>query len=324
MVTIIPVASGKGGTGKSVFAVNLAVALAMKRKTVILIDLDLGSSNLHSFLGIDPARPGIGSFIFKKVRNLEALLIDTEIKQLFFIPGSSGFPATANLNYFMKNRIIAGIQHLMADYIICDLGAGSSIDVIDFFLMSPCGFIITIPEPTSIISAYSFIKSSLYRLLYRSFPPKSMERKAIYEFIREKDVKSDLSFFDLIEKLSHSDTIAGEKARKHINGFHPRIVINNGRTPKDIDIGARLRELTKQYCGVTVEFFGFLYRNSEITQSIFEKRPVILKNPASMFSRALHDIASKLIDSVYRTIPPLYEADEDLAELKEKIENHPT
>jgi flagellar biosynthesis protein FlhG len=319
MVTIIPVASGKGGTGKSVFAVNLAVALAMKRKTVILIDLDLGSSNLHTFLGMDPAKPGIGNFVYKQVRNLEALLIDTDIKQLFFIPGNSGLPATANLHYFMKKKIINGIKHLMADYIICDLGAGSSIDVIDFFLMSHCGFIITIPEPTSIISAYSFIKSTLYRLLYRSFPPKSMQRKIIFEFLSEKNVKSDLSFSNLIEKLSQSDINAGEKAKKQLKCYTPRIVINNGRTAKDLDIGAKLRELTKQNCGVTLEYFGFLYRNSEITQSIFEKSPVILKNPASMFSKALDDIASKLIDSGYRVTQPLYEADEDLAELKEKI-----
>ena len=48
---IIPIASGKGGVGKSLLAANLSVALAEAGKKVILTDLDLGASNLHIFLG---------------------------------------------------------------------------------------------------------------------------------------------------------------------------------------------------------------------------------------------------------------------------------
>ena len=45
MNRIIPIASGKGGVGKSVFAVNYAISLAKSGKTVILVDLDLGRLN---------------------------------------------------------------------------------------------------------------------------------------------------------------------------------------------------------------------------------------------------------------------------------------
>ena len=60
---IIPIASGKGGVGKSLVAANLAIALGQAGKTVYLADLDLGGSNLHMILGVRPGREGLGTFL---------------------------------------------------------------------------------------------------------------------------------------------------------------------------------------------------------------------------------------------------------------------
>ncbi|MBR6216237.1 MAG: P-loop NTPase, partial [Spirochaetaceae bacterium] len=37
---IIPIASGKGGVGKSLVSANFAIALAQSGKRVVLVDLD--------------------------------------------------------------------------------------------------------------------------------------------------------------------------------------------------------------------------------------------------------------------------------------------
>lgn len=49
----IVIASGKGGTGKTMFAANLGTSLAKQGHKVVLIDLDTGLRNLDLYLGIE-------------------------------------------------------------------------------------------------------------------------------------------------------------------------------------------------------------------------------------------------------------------------------
>jgi flagellar biosynthesis protein FlhG len=51
MVTLISVASGKGGVGKSVVSANLALALAKRGRQVLLADLDVGGADAHIMFG---------------------------------------------------------------------------------------------------------------------------------------------------------------------------------------------------------------------------------------------------------------------------------
>jgi len=50
MPRIYPIGGGKGGVGKSFITANLGALLAKQGKRVVLVDLDLGGSNLHTFL----------------------------------------------------------------------------------------------------------------------------------------------------------------------------------------------------------------------------------------------------------------------------------
>ena len=65
--TIIPICSGKGGVGKSLVCANLAIATAQKGHSTIVIDLDLGGGNLHSFLGLPNTHPGIGDYLKARI-----------------------------------------------------------------------------------------------------------------------------------------------------------------------------------------------------------------------------------------------------------------
>ena len=48
-----------------------------------------------------------------------------------------------------KRKLVRSIQSLDSDTILVDLGAGNSLSVLDFFLMSDGEILVVTPEPTS-------------------------------------------------------------------------------------------------------------------------------------------------------------------------------
>jgi len=315
MKTIIPIASGKGGVGKTIFTANLAVTLAKMGKTVIAIDLDLGSSNLHTCLGIKNRHPGIGNFIYKKEVTLESLVVKTDIDRLYFIPGDSLIPGTANLQYFVKKKLIRSIQNLVADYILLDLGAGTSYNIIDFFLISKTGLIVTTPETTSILSAYAFLKTTMFRMLMRSFPAKSKEREIIHNLLTDRMEGTDISFITLTEALGNINPDSGAFSLKQINNFYPRVVLNIGRNKQAINIGSKLRQICKKNIGINMEYIGFIEYTEQVSESIINRKTLVLTNPNSQFARALRKIAENIVQIGYIDKPVLYDSDEDINNL---------
>ena len=53
MGKVVVVASGKGGTGKTMFAANIGASLALEGHKTLLIDMDTGLRNLDLYLGLE-------------------------------------------------------------------------------------------------------------------------------------------------------------------------------------------------------------------------------------------------------------------------------
>lgn len=321
MNTILPVASGKGGVGKTVVSANLAYCLARRGKAVVVVDLDLGGSNLHTCLGIKNKHPGIGSLIHRQASSLESLLVETEFPRLYFIPGDALLPDTANLPYFAKQKIIRELGNLVADYVILDLGSGSSYNTIDFFLTSPSGIIVTTPEATALLNAYSFVKASLFRLIHRTFPPRSNERRIIRDFAARRIEGSEASLQDLVSELREHSASAAEEAEAQILRFLPRVVLNMGRTARDLSVGARLRVISRRNLNVEVEYIGFLRRDDAVPESLAQRKPTCAGEPTSAFSRSMDMLVQRMLAKPLGESPKLYEGDQDLAELEELSAN---
>ena len=67
-------------------------------------------------------------------------------------------------------RVLNKLRALDVDVVLIDLGAGTSFNIIDFFLISDVALLAVVPEPTSIENGYRFIKSALYRRLRDAAP----------------------------------------------------------------------------------------------------------------------------------------------------------
>ena len=161
------VGGGKGGVGKSIVTLLLGASLARLGRRVIMVDADLGGSNLHTLTGLRYPEHTVADFISRKVETIEQLVADTPVKNLKLICGADDILGVANPKFAQKTRLFAHLERLKADIILLDLGAGSSFTTIDFFLYAPNKIVVVTPQVTSIQNAYGFIKSSLYRCFTR-------------------------------------------------------------------------------------------------------------------------------------------------------------
>jgi flagellar biosynthesis protein FlhG len=320
MKTIVPVASGKGGVGKTVLTANLGVSLAQLGKTVIAVDLDLGGSNLHTCLGVRNNKSGVGQLISKEEPSLESLIVETQQPRLYFVPGDSLLPGTANLAYFRKRSILKELNDLVADFVLLDLGSGSSYNVVDFYLSSPAGLMVITPDTTSVLNAYSFLKTTVFRLLYRSFPRKSRERELIAEFFRQRLEGSDRSLSQLLERLAEVSRDSEQIARERIEGFLPRVVLNMARRREDLAVGKRLRSVSGRHLEIDVRYVGVLAMHEDIGASIAQRTPELLLRPDSGFARGIRQIAERLAQSPGGQYAELFEGDEDLEEAAQHAE----
>ncbi len=313
MSFILPIGSGKGGVGKTIFTANLGIMLAQSGKKTVLVDLDLGGSNLHTCLGIKNSNSGISAVINKQESSIEELIFETGVENLYFIPGDTLNPGTGNLPFFIKQKILKQLNKIDADFVILDLGAGSTYNTVDFFLVSSYGIIFTSPETTSVLNAYSFIKTAVFRMLFRSFKSKSAERDIIYNFVNSKIEGSGRSFTsDLINELTANSYMSGQLATQKIKEFHPWVIVNRAENQESVDLGLKLRDITRKNIGIDLDFLGALPEDREVQLSIFRRSPVALTHPDSVFIKSLGLIAAKLSSGEAFPQPELYLDDDDL------------
>lgn len=121
MRSIIAVASGKGGVGKSTVATNLAVALAEAGARVGLIDADILNPNIPMMIGVGSGRPRV---VDNKMVPIEAYGVKTM---------STGYLIDPNKPMIMRGPMLHGairqfftdVNWGALDYMIVDLPPGT-------------------------------------------------------------------------------------------------------------------------------------------------------------------------------------------------------
>jgi len=294
---IIPVAGGKGGVGKTFLVSNLSIALAENGKDAVAVDLDLGSSNLHTFLGIKNTSSGVGNLLCRKRMSFQELLVPTSYDKLRFVPGDALVSGLSNILFAQKKRIVDGILSIDAEYIIIDLGSGTNSTILDFFLISNSGFIVTSPLTTSILNAYSFLKALLFRFFLRAFAEQNEIIKYLKSVMKEKKPGSSAPVSEILRKISRIDRKAGEKAENYMKILQPKIVVNLAKTPDDLLIVDKLRDLIHESLSLDVECMGVVYSDSAVDSALAANRPLAEFERSSIAYRDVERISLKIIQS---------------------------
>ena len=155
--SIIGIASGKGGVGKSTVAVNLALALCNQGLRVGLLDADLGLANSQILLGVN-APLNVGH-VFDGQKSVNEVAVETP-QGLLLIPGASGNQSLANISSIQATSLIDQIleSYTDLDVLLIDSAAGLSSANMSFLDACSRKLLVMQDEPASIADAYGLIK----------------------------------------------------------------------------------------------------------------------------------------------------------------------
>ena len=154
---MIGIASGKGGVGKTTLSSNLAVALSMMGKQVMLLDADLGLANAQIALGCQTQYNL--SHVIAGEKSLKEVIV-TSRQGVKLVPGASGVHQMAAISAPVTAGIVQAFSELddEIDYLIVDTAAGIAPSVLAFMEACQRRFIVVKDEPSSIADAYGIIK----------------------------------------------------------------------------------------------------------------------------------------------------------------------
>src|SRR5690625_976278 len=216
----IAIFSGKGGVGKSNFAVNFSICLSKQGKKVLIFDLDIGMGNVDVLLGLYPKynlttmfekNLPISDIIEVGPGNLSYIASGNGLNDLFLINKDQ-------IDFFFNQLSNISLEY---DYFIFDLGAGMSEEHIEFISLSDESIVISTPEPTSYLDAYSAMKHivskkpEIQMSLLINNVSSIKEGEQLYEHLRiivRDFLKYDIQLFGILP----SDPIVSDAVRKQI------------------------------------------------------------------------------------------------------------
>ncbi len=277
---IIGIGGGKGGVGKSFVSSNIAIFLANMGFKTILVDLDLGGANAHTTLGEGMPKVGLGDFVSGKVDYLEKVAVGTKFSGLRLISGCNDDLEIANMQVDGRSQLMSAIYNLNADFIVLDLSAGTHQSTIDFFLMANLHLVVFTPEPSSIENAYRFMKAAYYRKIKR-YERQLGIQNLVKELMGNREGYNIKSPADLMHEVLKQDPARGQKLLEKMESLCFKIVLNQTRTYKDVDVGESVKSVCNKFFGLDANFIGHLEYDNAVWQSLRKHRPLLLEYPHS-------------------------------------------
>jgi len=293
------VGGGKGGTGKSFVAANLGLLLAEKALSINLVDADLGTPNLHTFLGIQDPVPNLGDFLYRRDLTLNQVAIATPESSLRLVSGPTRTLFGNNLKYFQKRKLLNHIRRLDGAITLVDIGAGTDFNDLDFFLMSDVGIVVATPDPASVENAYHFLRSAAYRTL------EATARKLGIEVLLDRIVKArhsgPISIPELLEELSKLDKGSAQVLAGALQLRENFLIMNQTHNHSPESVGPSICNVSRKVLGIPLRFLGAIPWDETSRLSLKRFNPHVRSFPGSKAAQALRRITDHLVSSQVQT-----------------------
>ena len=191
---------------------------------------------------------------------------------------------------------------------LIDLGAGTHVHTLDFFIYSDAGLLVVVPEPTSIENAYVFMKSIMFRKIQnicRAFEINTELENSILQKVISPS--QGVTPFNEFHKFISGNTMVDNEIIDIIKATNIGIVMNQVRTQEDKDLGLSMSSICSQYFGFSSQFLGSMRYDDSVWKSIRIRKSLIVDYPHSVASSNIYQITDALIrtyEPLRKEIPP--------------------
>ncbi|HXH28920.1 MAG TPA: P-loop NTPase, partial [Candidatus Polarisedimenticolia bacterium] len=234
------IGGGKGGTGKSLVAATLGIHLSQMGRRVVLLDGDLGGPNLHTFLGLDAPEVGLADFVRRERQTLDAVAVETGVPRLRLVSGARNPLDVESLRHFQKTRLHRAVLELPADIVLIDLGAGTTLTVLDLFSLADRGVLVILPEPTSVENCYRFLTAAFVRRLRRL--GRTLGYEGVVELVlTHRSTARTRRPGEILDEIERIDATAAAALRAHLDRFLPSLLVNQTRDHADERLGGAVQ-----------------------------------------------------------------------------------
>jgi flagellar biosynthesis protein FlhG len=290
---LIAVGAGRGGAGKSLVAVNLAVYFAQLGKAVVLIDADPSGSNLHAHFGLAAGR-GNHDVDAGGAEALARALVPTSVPGLSLLPAAhdAASPGAA-LRAGRKSRWLSALRSLQAEYLVVDVGPGHGDLAIDVMLGADIPIAVTVPEPPAIETTYRFLRAAFRRRMRRAVLRDRLRGNLLARALEE--LGGLPAPLDLVRKLAGIDRSLAELAWAETRTVSLQLVVNQTRVRSDAELGAWMSGLVSRHYGVTLDELGHIEHDDTVSLTVRKGRPLLVDSPTSKSARNVERIARRAL-----------------------------
>jgi hypothetical protein len=95
----------------------------------------------------------------------------------------------------------------------------------------------------------------------------------------------------MIKKVSPATYL---KALYFVNEMSPKLIMNMAISPTDIEMGEKIRKISRSFLNLDVDYLGFMYRDKSVHESINKRVPLAVSNPENGIYQAIAKVAYKI------------------------------
>lgn len=305
MPNIIAVGGGKGGVGKSIVSANLSAVLAQSGYRVLVVDMDLGCSNLHSHYGVAMPKKTLADFVLGSKLDFRDVILPAPVQGVAFVAGGRDEQWHGVLDqpraYLGKlwQELIRSKLNYKVDFVVLDLGAGVHRYTMDFFTASHVGVVTVLPEPTSIENAYVFLKSMLWSLIEAigvNTGQVGIAEEIQHNLTTMSAASLNQGYAQSLRSMMAAYPEFIQMLAQTIRSRYVGLLVNQTRDQSDLDIGHSMEHICQKYFGLQSRYLGFLNHDQAVLKSLRNRRLLVNDFPHSSVVKRLMIAVSQTLN----------------------------